>query len=77
MQPLPRRSHYEVWERETDSTGGEGGVTGELQDTWEGIQRRLRGEHVHGCVSCKGVRSAGSGDKLEGHCVCVFRWGYW
>lgn len=22
MQPLPRRSHYEVWERETDSAGG-------------------------------------------------------
>lgn len=29
-----------------------GGVTGELQDTWEGIQRRLRAEHegVHVCV---------------------------
>lgn len=29
-----------------------GGVTGELQDTWEGIQRRLRGEHegVRVCV---------------------------
>lgn len=29
-----------------------GGVTGGLQDTWEGIQRRLRGEHegVHVCV---------------------------
>lgn len=22
MQPLPRRSHYEAWERETDSAGG-------------------------------------------------------
>lgn len=45
-------------------------MTGELRDTWEGIQRRLRGEHVHGCVSHKGARSAGGGDKLEGRCVC-------
>lgn len=51
-QPLLKRSHYEVWERETDSAGGGGGVTGELQGTWEGIQRSLRGEHVcvHVCV---------------------------
>lgn len=29
-----------------------GGVTGELQDTWDGIQRRLRAEHegVYVCV---------------------------
>lgn len=50
-QPLPRRSHYEVWEKERLIVLG-GGVTGELQDTWKGIQRRLRGEHegVHVCV---------------------------
>lgn len=31
-----------------------GGVTGELQDTWEGIQRRLRAEQ-EGCA-CLCVR---------------------
>lgn len=54
-----------------------GGVTGELQDTWEGIQRRLREEHegVHVlCVRCLAscVRCAGGGDKL-GAVVCVCR----
>lgn len=52
-----------------------GGVTGELQDTWEGIQRRLR-RRTRGCACfvCslprKCARCAGSGGKL-GAVVCV------
>lgn len=54
-----------------------GGVTGELQDTWEGIQRRLRGEHegVRVCVftalqGCEGAAVISSGP-LCAFLVCV------
>lgn len=50
-----------------------GGVTGELQDTWEGIQRRLRGEHegVRVCVFTALQGCEGAAVISSGAVVCV------